>query len=212
MHIHLCKHMFCKWHFGAYGCSEARGLSIKIYCTCDTGFSHRVCNHGSLIAKHSHYRQTVRLDKDITAHRCLKHEKWLNTVNASLFLLSCVRVARGCCVAVLLPAVKLAAVKYGVLTSGLRYIGLSAREMRDPGRGRGRPHNSIKNRRLGKRSQSYFGTQRRYTLCVTVGVPTFYSPFSSITPGIPASPLAFFSGRRVNLRDIQKFSCGWATS
>lgn len=39
------------------------------------------------------------------------------------------------CVAVSLPAVKLAAVKYGVLTSGLRYTGLSVREMRDPGRG-----------------------------------------------------------------------------
>jgi len=39
------------------------------------------------------------------------------------------------CVAISLPAVKLAAVKYGVLTSSLRYTSLSAREMREPGKG-----------------------------------------------------------------------------
>ncbi|KAK2579836.1 hypothetical protein KPH14_007521 [Odynerus spinipes] len=37
-------------------------------------------------------------------------------------------------VVVSLAAVKPAAIKYSMLTSGLRYTGLSTREMRDPGR------------------------------------------------------------------------------
>lgn len=71
------------------------------------------------------------------AYRRVEHEKWLTrsaNINVRLFLLSRARWWR--CVAVSSPAIKLAVVKYGVLTSGLRYTGLSTREMRDPGRGR----------------------------------------------------------------------------
>lgn len=83
------------------------------------------------------------------------------------------------CVAISLPAVKLAAVKYGVLTSGLRYTGLSAREMGDPGRG---CDDLVTLSRTGDLASVHRVTLvlSADILCVAVGVPTFLQPISQV--------------------------------
>lgn len=113
-----------------------------------------------------------------------------------------------------LPAVKLAAIKYDVLTSSFTLHQPFHTWDEKPRKRPRRPRNSIKNRRFGTRSQGYFRTST--PIYAFVGVSTFYSPYSGTTSCPPSSSDGVFSSgysrRRVNLRDIQKFSCGWATS
>lgn len=117
------------------------------------------------------------------------------------------------CVAVSLPAVKLVAIKYGVLTSGLRYTSLSAREMRDPGRScddlvtlsRTGDLASVHSVTLVLSADIYFvwWSAHFFTAHIRSTDPWFLAD-----PDVPSS----WDARRVNLWDTQKFSCGWATS
>lgn len=107
-----------------------------------------------------------------------------------------------------LPAVKLAAVKYGVLTSDLRYTNLSTRETRDPGRGR---DDLVTLSRTGD-----LASVRRVTFVLTYSIYTSWAYLLFIVPIqvrslVPPPRRRFpsdYPRRRVNLRDIQKFSCG----
>lgn len=78
-----------------------------------------------------------------------------------------------------LPAVKLGAIKYDVLTSGFTlhqpFHTWDEKARKRPRR----PRNSIKKRRFGTRSQGYFRTST--PICVS----TFYSPYSGTTPSPP---------------------------
>lgn len=92
-----------------------------------------------------------------------------------------------------LPAVKLAAIKYGVLTSGFTLHQPFHTWDEKPRKRPRRPRNSIKNRRFGTRSQGYFRTST--PIYAFVGVSTFYSPHSGTTPcPLSSSDGVFSSG------------------